>query len=311
MVASTSQSGSALLNFSNTLADAVETAGQSIVAVNARQRTSSSGVHWQEGVVVAADHTIEREDSITVTLPDGRTIPAILAGRDAGTDLAVLKIEGAGVQPAQLGDSTTLKIGHVVLAVARPGDSGVSASWGAISALGGPWRTWSGGQIDQLIRPDLTLYPGFSGGALIDAQGQVVGIATSGLSRSLNLAIPTSTVHRVVDQLLSGGRVARGYLGLAMQPVQIPDSLKSALSIPNQTGLIVVHVETGGPGEQAGMLVGDIVLALNGKPMVDTNDVQSVLDPEKVGQALPAQVIRGGLLKDLSLTVGERPRRGE
>lgn len=311
MVASTSQSGSALLNFSNTLADAVEAAGQSVVAVNARQRTSSSGVHWRAGVVVAADHTIEREDSITVTLPDGRTVPATLVGRDAGTDLAVLKIEGAGVPPAQLGDSATLKIGHVVLAVARPGDSGVSASWGAISALGGPWRTWSGGQIDQLIRPDLTLYPGFSGGALIDAQGQVVGIATSGLSRSLNLAIPTSTVHRVVDQLLSGGRVARGYLGLAMQPVQIPDSLKSALSIANQTGLIVVHVETGGPGEQAGMLVGDIVLALNGQPMADTNDVQSVLDPERVGQALPAQVIRGGLLKDLSLTVGERPRREE
>jgi len=311
MVASTSQSGSALLNFSNTLADAVETAGQSIVAVNARQRTSSSGVHWRPGVVVAADHTIEREDNITVTLPDGRTVPASVAGRDAGTDLAVLKIEGAGVPVAQIGNSADLKIGHVVLAVARPGDSGISASWGAISALGGPWRTWSGGQIDQLIRPDLTLYPGFSGGALIDAQGQVVGIATSGLSRSLNLAIPTSTVNRVVDQLLSGGRIARGYLGLAMQPVQIPDSLKSALSITNQTGLIVVHVEIGGPGEQAGMLVGDIVLTLNGTPMVDTNDVQSVLDPERVGQALPAQVIRGGQLKDLSLTVGERPRRGE
>ncbi len=311
MVASTSQSGSALLNFSNTLADAVETAGQSIVAVNARQRTSSSGVHWRPGVVVAADHTIEREDNITVTLPDGRTVPASVAGRDAGTDLAVLKIERAGVPVAQIGNSADLKIGHVVLAVARPGDSGISASWGAISALGGPWRTWSGGQIDQLIRPDLTLYPGFSGGALIDAQGQVVGIATSGLSRSLNLAIPTSTVNRVVDQLLSGGRIARGYLGLAMQPVQIPDSLKSALSITNQTGLIVVHVEIGGPGEQAGMLVGDIVLTLNGTPMVDTNDVQSVLDPERVGQALPAQVIRGGQLKDLSLTVGERPRRGE
>ncbi len=311
MVTSTSQSGSALLNFSNTLADAVETAGQSIVAVNARQRTSSSGVHWRPGVVVAADHTIEREDNITVTLPDGRTVPASVAGRDAGTDLAVLKIEGAGVPVAQIGNSADLKIGHVVLAVARPGDSGISASWGAISALGGPWRTWSGGQIDQLIRPDLTLYPGFSGGALIDAQGQVVGIATSGLSRSLNLAIPTSTVNRVVDQLLSGGRIARGYLGLAMQPVQIPDSLKSALSITNQTGLIVVHVEIGGPGEQAGMLVGDIVLTLNGTPMVDTNDVQSVLDPERVGQALPAQVIRGGQLKDLSLTVGERPRRGE
>jgi len=174
MVASTSQSGSALLNFSNTLADAVETAGQSIVAVNARQRTSSSGVHWRPGVVVAADHTIEREDNITVTLPDGRTVPASVAGRDAGTDLAVLKIEGAGVPVAQIGNSADLKIGHVVLAVARPGDSGISASWGAISALGGPWRTWSGGQIDQLIRPDLTLYPGFSGGALIDAQGQVV-----------------------------------------------------------------------------------------------------------------------------------------
>lgn len=309
---STSQDGSSpLLTLSNNLADAVEGAGRSVVAVHARQRVPSSGVVWRSGVVVTADHTVERDDNITVTLPDGSSVPATVGGRDSGTDLAILKVDRADLPAAQIAESDALRVGHIVIAVARPGEIGLSASWGAISAVGGPWRTWSGGQIDQLVRPDLVLYPGFSGGPLVDAQGRVAGINTSGLSRSMTLTIPAATVNRVVEQLLSTGRVARGYLGLALQPVRLPDSLKSAHNIAAESGLIVISVEPGGPADKSGVLVGDIVLELAGKPVVDTDNVQAALDPSSVGQPVPARIIRGGAPTEISVTVGERPARGE
>jgi S1-C subfamily serine protease len=310
MVSAPQESGSALVDFSNDLANAVDRAGLSIVAVHGRSRTPSSGVHWRSGIIVTADHTLERDEGITVTLPDGRNLPATVAGRDSGTDLAVLKVDAGDLPVADIGDSAALKIGHIVLAIGRPGEHGLGASWGAISAIGPAWRTWAGGQVDQLIRPDLTLYPGFSGGPLIDARGQIVGVNTSGLSRNLTLAIPTATVNRVVETLLTTGRIARGYLGLAMQPVKLPDALRGQLGLANETGLIVVNVENDGPAEKAGAFVGDILVAIEGQPVGDTDDIQSQLDPDRVGRPLAVTVVRGGRLQDLTITVGERPQRG-
>jgi S1-C subfamily serine protease len=311
MVASSDETVGALLGLSNNLADAVDSAGKSIVAIHARRHSPSSGVYWKAGVIVTADHTIEREENITVTLPNGQSVPATLAGRDPGTDVAVLKVENANLPAAEIGDASSLKVGHIVLAVARPGEIGLSASWGAVSAVGGSFRTWAGGQIDQLVRPDLTLYPGFSGGPLIDAQGRVVGINTSGLSRSMALTIPAATVTRVAEQLLTTGRIARGYLGIAMQSVRLPDSQVSALGLPRNTGLIVVSVESDGPAEKAGVLVGDILVALDGNPVSNTDDIQGLLGSERVGKTLSGRVIRGGSPTEISLTVGERPRKGE
>ncbi|MGH2443906.1 MAG: S1C family serine protease [Chloroflexota bacterium] len=311
MATSSVETGSALLDLSNSLAGAVENAGKSLVAVHARRHTPSTGIYWQAGVIVTADHTIEREENITVTLPNGSSIPAQLAGRDASTDLAVLKIDGGGPAEAQTGDTGDLKVGHIVLAVARPGEHGLSASWGTVSAIGGSWRTWGGGQIDQLVRPDLILYPGFSGGALVDASGKVVGVNTSGLSRNMTLTIPANTVRRVVEQLLTRGRISRGYLGVAMQGVQLPESLTSTLGLPSSKGLIVVSVEDGGPAEKAGMLVGDVLLALNETPVTDTEAVQSVLGAEQIGKPVQARILRAGQPTELTLTVGERPWKGD
>jgi S1-C subfamily serine protease len=218
-------------------------------------------------------------------------------------------VEGLDLPTAEIGDSADLKVGNIVLAVARPGEAGLSASWGAISAVGKSFRTWSGGQIDRLIRPDLIMYPGFSGGPLVDGRGRVVGVNTSGLSRSMTLTIPTETVNRVTQQLLSSGRVARGYLGLGLQQVRLPDNLVTTLGLSENRGLIVISVESGGPAESAGILVGDILIALDGRPVADTGDVQAILDPERVGQPVGARVIRGGAAQELSVTVGERPRR--
>jgi S1-C subfamily serine protease len=307
----TPEGSSPVLDLSNGLAGAVEHAGRAVVAVNARPRLPSSGVHWRQGVIVTAEHTIKREEEITVTLPDGRLAPATLAGRDASTDLAVLRLAGGEVPTADVGDTAALRVGHLVVAVARPGERGrgLSASLGVVSAIAGAWRTWSGGQIDQFVRLDLTLYPGFSGGPLVDAQGRVVGLNTSG-PRGLVLAIPTSTVNRVVDQLLAKGRIARGYLGLGMQPIRLPEAFKRTLNWAADGGIIVVAVEPHSPAETAGVLIGDVVVALDGKPVSDTVDVLAMLGPERVGSEVRVSIIRGGVRSELMIPVGERPPRG-
>ena len=305
------QPSGTLLSLSNDLAGAVERAGRSVVAVHARHRLPSTGVHWRQGVIVTADHTIERDEEITVTLADGKSVQATLAGRDSGTDLAVLKVQGLELPVADIGDDAALKAGHFILAVGRDGEGGLSASAGIVSAIGGAWRSRRGGQIDKLVRLDLTLYPGFSGGPLVDAQGRVAGIVTSGLSRRMGLAIPASTINRVADQLLTQGRIARGYLGVGMQPVTIPDGLKTKLGLPGSGGLIVVSVQPDGPAEKAGIMIGDILVALNGTPLSDTDDVQAMLDPERVGKPITARIVRGGNLVDLTIVVGERPQREE
>jgi len=311
MALSTTETTSLLLGLSNDLAGAVQKAGVAVVAVNARQRVPSSGIHWSPGVIVTSDHTVERDEEITVTLADGRTVPATLAGRDPSTDIAILKVQGVEASTPDIGDSSALAVGQMVLAVGRPGEHGLSASYGVISALSGNWSTYRGGQIDQFVRPDLTFYPGFSGGPLVNARGQIVGMNTSGLTRGLGVTIPASTVNRVADQLLSKGRIARGYLGLGFQPVHLPDSLKNTLSLASNGGLIVVTVEQGGPAEQAGMFIGDVLVALDNTPITDIDAVQSMLGSDRVGKAINARVVRGGVLADVAITVAERPQRGE
>jgi len=293
-----------LQSLSNDLAAAVERAAPAVVAVHARRRLPSTGIHWQPGVVVTAEHTVRTAEDITVTMADGRSLPAVLAGRDPGTDLAVLRVADAGSVVAASGDDASLRVGHMVLAVGY----GPRASWGVISALGPRWRSWRGGDIDRLVRLDLVLYPGFSGGPLVDAAGRVVGLNTSGLARETRLALPVTLVKRVTDELLHKGHVSRGYLGLGMQPVRLPEPLASQPGL-GSGGLIVVMVEPSGPAARAGVLLGDVLVALDGAPVGDLDDVQARLGSDRVGVEIPAIVLRGGVRTDLRITVGEQPRR--
>lgn len=310
-----------LAGLSNDLAAAVEKGGQTVVAIHARRRIASSGVHWRPGVIVAANHTITRDEDIAVTLPDGSTSPGTLAGRDPSTDLAVLRLpEAPPVTPPSGAptDAVALRVGQFVLALGRPGRS-VTASLGVVSAVGGEWRTWQGGRIDQFVRLDLAIYDGFSGGPLIDPSGRVLGINSSGLARARAITIPASTVNRVADQLLASGRVARGYLGLAAQPVRLPEALQRSLQgqgdkaqgnkARGDYGLLVVNVAPGSPADQAGILLGDILIALNGVPMRDPADVFGTLS-DRVGQPVEAQLVRGGTATTATITVGERPSAG-
>ena len=285
---------STLETFSNDLAAAVESAGRSIVAVNGRPRTPSSGIHWRTGIVVTTNHTLQQEDDITVTTLNGDTLAAVVAGRDPGTDIAVLKVPGLQIPVSEPAAAASVRIGHIVLAIGR----GITASLGAISSISGPWRTWRGGSIDAFIRPDVGIYTGFSGGALIDAAGKIIGMNTSGLSRGGGLTLPGSTVSRVCDELLQRGRIARGYLGIGMQPVRLS---------PSSSGLIVLSVEEDGPAHKAGLLVGDILITLEATPLHDTGDLQTALTADLIGKAVMLHIIRGGQTADVSVTAGERP----
>ena len=288
-----------LAALSSELASVVARAAQSVVAIHARPRFPSSGVFWRPGIVVTAEHTVRREEEIHVTLPDGSSATATLAGSDAGTDLAVLKLDGPSVAPLRAA-ATTPAAGNIILCIGRSPDSGDNATMGIVSAVSGSWRTWRGGRLDHYIRLDLTLYPNSAGGAVVNVDGELIGIATPSLSRIAGVAIPTATIDRVVNEILQRGHVARGYLGVGLQPVQLTD---------HQTGLIVVSLESKGPAAAAGVLIGDILLSLAGQPVSDTGDLQSVLESHGVGSTVEADFLRGGEAKKLAIKVGERPRR--
>jgi S1-C subfamily serine protease len=284
---------------SDQLADAVASAGAALVAVHARPRLPSTGVHWKDGIIVTTDGTIRQEEDIAVTLPDGKRIPATLAGRDRGTDLAVLRIPAGSLGVASLGDPATLRPGNLVLALARLDDGGARAAFGAVSATGGKWRSWKGGEIDRWLQSDLTIYPGFGGGPLVDPAGQIHGVNSGALSRPLATTIPVGTVNRVVTQLLERGYVARGWIGAAMQPVRLD----------KRTGLLIVSIEPDAPAAKAGLLLGDIVVAIDGENIESFEQLLDVLSGEAVGKTLHLDVVRAGEQRPIDLVIGERPRR--
>jgi len=294
-----------LIEFSHGFADAVERAGRSIVSVNEGGRAGVSGTIWRDGLVVTAEHTIRGHQDLTTELPNGTSSSAAVIGRDPATDLALLRLKDSLPAKAEFADAAQLRVGHFVLAVGRRRMQGLAASHGIISTLGGAWRTWRGGRIDQSFRLDLSPFSGFSGGPLVDVQGKVIGINTSGPHRSV-MTVPSATVSRVVDLLLAKGRIARGFLGVALQPVKLPN-LPTSSGGGAPSALLVVMLEPGGPAEKGGLMIGDIVLALGDKPLTGTVDLQEMLDPEQVGKTVHLRVLRGGQSRDLSVTIGERP----
>jgi S1-C subfamily serine protease len=285
---------------SDELAAAVAQAGRAMLAVHARPRLPSTGVHWRSGLVVTANHTVHADEGITVTRPDGRAVPATLVGRDPARDLADFRIDGTDVPVAEIGDANAVRVGHMVLALG----AGPRASWGVVSAIGAQARHADG----DLFSLDLTLYAGFSGGPLVDADGRVVGVNTSGMSRQMQLAVPSSVVGRTVDALVSHGRIPQGYLGVGTQPVRVPEAMRQQLGLDQELALIVVDVQAGSPAA-AGLVIGDLILALDGHAIADPIELRRLLRAERIGQRITARVVRGGQARDVELTVGERPRR--
>lgn len=294
----------AFQTLSDGLAGVVASAGSAIVRIEARRHTPGSGILWSaDGLVVTASHVVRRDDNITVGLSDGQTAPATLVGRDPSTDLAVLRVEGATGAPLTHAGEAEMSVGHLALALARPGRT-VQAALGVVSALGDGWRTPMGGQIDRYLATDVVMYPGFSGGPLVGANGRLLGLNTSGLGGDASLAIPAATLNRVVEALRSHGRVRRGYLGISTQRARLPEGV--AEQVGQKTGLLIVAVESGSPAEAAGLTLGDTLLALSGKSISTHEDLLAALSGDVVGQKEVARVLRGGQVQELSVKIGER-----
>jgi S1-C subfamily serine protease len=295
---------STLAEFSESLSTAVEKGGASTILVDARRRYPASGIAYTEDLVMTADHVVTREENIKVVLPDGKSLAATIAGRDPGSDLAVLRLAERALAPARTSDA--VKIGQLVLALGRPNMDGMQASWGIVTAIHGPTRTFRGGMLDEYIRSETTPYPGFSGGPLVNTEGEVLGLNTSGLTRGSSLTIPVKVAWRVADALARNGSVKRGYLGVRTQPVEIPEQARQALQREQNHGLLVLWLEEDGPAARGGLIVGDIFLAVKGQAVSDPDDLFAALSSDTVGQAIPIEVLRGGRPETVNVTVGER-----
>jgi S1-C subfamily serine protease len=260
-------------------------------------------------VVVTAAHTVRREEEIRITTPAGATLNAELAGRDPGTDLAVLRVKDLDVPTVPRDESADLLPGQIALSIGRSKDSSIAAL-GLVGSLSGPSSTWRGGKLELVVRLSLELHPGGAGGAVVNAAGKLLGIATHALSRFSVFAIPPATVDRVSSSLLTHGRVPRGYLGVGLQPIALPEHLKTKLGLISSTGLMVMSVDPEAPAGHAGVSLGDVFIELGGKAMAKPESVQDVLDSDSVGKAMPAKLLRGGNVLTLEVTIGQRPRRG-
>jgi len=293
-------------DFSNQLADAVQSAAAWTVRVQARRGPPASGIVIGPDLILTADHVVDpqREDQIKIGLPDGSEVAGSVVGRDPTTEVAILRASGASLTPASAAEGEP-RTGALVLVVARPG-SDPQASLGLVTGLSGPARTRRGGMLERFIQVDAVLYPGFSGGPLVDASGKALGMVTSGLGfGGPSIAIPWALTSQVAETIGQHGKVPRGYLGVGTQPIPLSSAAKD-LAGGQERGLMVAQVADGSPAATAGFLQGDILIRVDGNGVSNADDLQSLLSPGRVGSQVTATVVRGGELKDLAVTVGSR-----
>lgn len=290
---------------SKSITETIEAVQDSIVTVHGGGRSTSSGVVWRPGVVVTVRQGLRRSDSLQVA-HRGEPFAATLAGTDPGTDLAVLRIDPGATKPATTSNAPSVRVGELVLAVGRSSLGDISASSGIVARLGSAWRTWRGGQMDRLIRPDLQLYVGQSGSALVNEGRQVLGINSSALARSAVITVPATTIDRVVDAILERGHVPRPFLGAAMQAVPVPEAQRAHFGEGVDEALLVLHVEPNAPAASGGILVGDLLLSVDGHAVHNVHEVQHRLSSLKVGDPVVIGVVRGGVKMDLKVVLADR-----
>ena len=300
-----------LIELSNELAQLTGRAAASVVGVHTEIRGSSSGVIWRPGIIVTSEHALRRDEEIQVTLPNARVVSATLAGRDASTDIAVLKCAEADSAVAASGDMAQVKPGSLTLVVGRTRASGPVAALGVVSLVAPDRRTWTGGSLAPYIRLDVSLQPTAVGGVVISPQGGTIGLATPRFGRFGAIAVAASVINKIADTLLKKGRVPRGYLGVGLQPVTLPGNLRESLKQKERTAAIVLEIQPDGPADKAGIVIGDILVSLAGHPIARPGDIQSLLVGDAIGKSLPLKFVRGGSIQETHIVVAERPHAGE
>lgn len=299
----TTQHTQVLRALSDQMADAVERINTALVGVDGRQRQGASGIVYGQDLILTAAHVLERNRDITIQTHDQRQLPATLVGHDPGSDLAILRVPNLQLEAAPIA-STSARVGQLVMAIGRNASDGPMASVGIVSTVGGPLRTERGIVLEKYIQTDAISYPGFSGGPLIDSQGAVLGLLTTGLINGAVLAIPMTIASAFADMLVTQGTVKRGYLGIASQLITIPSGQRAGRT--QEHGLLLVRVDEDSPAQQGGLLLGDILISLDGHTIQDAEDLQLLLTGERVGKTVPVEVIRGGQLQTQQITIGQR-----
>ncbi len=297
------------VNLSNQLAGAVEKASAGIVAVHGRPRIGSSGIIWRKNFILTSSESIRAEEGIRVLFPDGRAAEARLQGRDPGTDLALLEADTGELAPATFASDESLKVGQLVLAVGRTANTGPIASFGIISGVAGEWQSWRGGRLDPFVRLDIGVYPTSTGGGVVDASGDLVGVVSTGLSRSSVLAVTSKTIDRVAGKLQEKGHVGRPYLGISLQPVALPRDLKDKFQLTQETGIMILGIEPEGPAAAAGLILGDVLIAGGGEVLSDPEVLSTVLHRAGSGETVAFRLLRAGEVQEVGVRVGERPVR--
>jgi S1-C subfamily serine protease len=291
---------------SESMANAVEKAGKYTVLVDARRRMPASGIAIAKDFILTAGHVVEKEEDIRILFDDGREAKARLIGRDPGTDLAVLKLDSASAFSADVA-KTPARVGQFVLAIGRPTSHGIESSFGTVNKIGGPVRTGRGGMLEKYIKTSVVSYPGFSGGPLINGEGEMYGINTSGFGMGGEaITIPAEDALRIADILAKHGKIKRGYIGVRSQTVNIPYDAMAQLNRKQETGLLLVGVEKDSPAEKGGLIVGDILVGVAGEAVEHHDELFSRLSGDVVGKSTPLDILRGGKLQSINVIVGER-----
>jgi S1-C subfamily serine protease len=293
-----------IFDLSQGLADVVAASSPAVVRVEGRRRMGATGIVWSDdGVIMTANHVVRYDENVTVGLSEGNSVQATLIGRDPTTDLALLQVSASGLAPLVHADEAAMSVGHFVLALGRPGRT-VQATLGIVSAYSNEWRTSMGGHIDHYLQTDVIMYPGFSGGPLVGADGRLLGLNTSALGQGVSLAIPTVTLGRVAEALRTHGRVRRGYLGVSTQRVRLPEAVAESLN--QKRGLLVVSVEADSPAAEGGLTLGDTIVGIGSKAIRNHDDLLGALNGDVVGQKEAVRIVRGGQVQELQVKIGER-----
>jgi len=292
-----------LTDFSNLLAGAIDAAATSVVQVSGDRRPGT-GLVYASDVVLTTARALGREDGLHVRRPDGTALDAELGGWDPTTNLALLRVPNLGLSPVRVA-TTTPRVGHVTIALARSWSNALTASTGIISVIGGPLATGRRRAIDQVIRTTAPMHDGFSGGAFLDTEGALIGVTTAARIRGLGVVIPVSIAWKTAATLLEHGSAKRGYLGIAAQGVRLPDAQQP--SPDRGAALLVVGVTAGSPAAASGVLLGDVVLDLDGRPVEAPEDLLDLLAGARAGKTVTLRIVRAGKQVDVPVVVGERP----
>jgi len=290
-----------LQSLSEATAELVSKTAPSVVTVN-NGMGRGSGIVWSpDGHIVTASHVVGKRSTVEVSLGNGKNYESQVVGRDPYTDVALLKVETKNLRPIELGDSQNLKPGQFVLALANPFSRQVSATQGIVTAVHGAIRTWGGITIEDTLVTDARLNPGYSGGPLIDVYGKMIGLNTAYVWNR-GIAVPITTVKRIVESLKKEGKIKRAYLGIVSNTVTLPQEIATQPQINQPSGIMIYSVEQGSPAKKAGLAMGDVIIKFNDKSIESINDLHRLLTDEIIGKTTKIKTLRGENLTELTIT---------